>query len=165
MALSRKHRREQRRLRKNAQDLLDEQRVVLSHAGHILGDASRHAKHLNDAYVMPRVGDAAEQVRPYVDRGVKKARRTADNVRMLTAPLVASALASTVRSLDRLENGSEASKQLRTFGERQGLLKPEKKKRAGSVIAIGLGVAAAATVGYALWQAFRTDDELWVAPE
>lgn len=165
MALSRKHRREQRRLRKDAQDLLDEQRVVLSHAGHILGDATRHAKSLNNAYIAPRVDEAADQVRPYVDRGVQRARRAADNVRLFTAPLVASALASTVRTLDRLENGSEASKQLRTFGEKKGLLKPEKKKRAGGVIAIGLGVAAAATVGYALWQAFRTDDELWVAPE
>ena len=166
MALSRKHRREQRRLRKQAQDLLDEQRVVLGHAGEVLGDATRHAKRLSDAYVVPRVDDAADQVRPYVDRGVKRARRAADNVRLFTAPLVASALASTVRTLDRLENGSEASQQLRTFGEQRGLLKPEKKKgRAGSVIAVGLGIAAAATVGYALWQAFRTDDELWVAPE
>lgn len=165
MALSRKHRREQRRLRKDAQDLLDEQRVVLSHAGHILGDATRHAKNLNTAYIAPRVDEAADQVRPYVDRGVRRARRAADNVRLFTAPLVASALASTVRTLDRLENGSEASKQLRTFGENKGYLKPTKKKRAGSVVAIGLGVAAAATVGYALWQAFRTDDELWVAPE
>ena len=36
---------------------------------------------------------------------------------------------------------------------------------AGGVIAIGLGIAAAAGVGYALWQAFRSDDELWVAPD
>ena len=165
MALSRKHRREQRRLRKNAQELLDEQRVVLSRAGEVLGEARKHAKSLSNTYVSPRVDEATAQVRPYVDSGMQKARRAADSVRMATGPLVASALAGTVRALDRLENGAEASKQLRSFGEQRGLIKPVKKKRTGSFIAIGLGVAAAATVGYALWQAFRTDDELWVAPD
>lgn len=163
MALSRKHRREQRRLRKNAQELLDEQRVVLSHAGDVLGQATRHAKSLGDTYVAPRVEDAANQVRPYVERGAGAARRTADRVRLVTMPLVAAALANTVRTLDRLDN-HDAAKQVRRFGERQGLLK-SKKRSAGGVIAIGLGIAAAAGVGYAIWQAFRADDELWVAPE
>ena len=54
---------------------------------------------------------------------------------------------------------------MRRFGEQRGLIKPEKKGRFGTVVAIGLGVAATAAVGYALWQAFRSDDELWVAPE
>ena len=36
---------------------------------------------------------------------------------------------------------------------------------AGTVIAIGLGVVAAAGLLYAVWQTFRADDELWVADE
>ncbi|WP_449276717.1 DNA/RNA helicase [Leucobacter sp. GX24907] len=163
MALSRKHRREQRRLRKNAQELLDEQRFVLGHAGDVLHEATSHAKSLGNTYVAPRVENAANQVRPYVERGVGSARRAADRVRLLTTPLVASALASTISTLDRLDN-PDAAKQVRRFGERQGLIK-SKKKRAGGIIAIGLGVAAAAGIGYAIWQAFRADDELWVAPE
>ncbi|MBK0420342.1 DNA/RNA helicase [Leucobacter sp. CSA1] len=162
MALSRKRRRELRHLRKNAQDLLDEQRVVLSHAGEVLHQATRHAKNLSDEYVAPKVNEAVDNVRPYVDRGVDSARRAADQVRMVTTPLVANALANTVRTLDKLDN-REASKQVRKFGERRGLLK--KKRGGGGLIALGLGVAAAVGVGYALWQAFRTDDELWIAPE
>jgi hypothetical protein len=45
---------------------------------------------------------------------------------------------------------------------------PAPKKRgmgAGGVIAIILGVAAAAGVLYAAWQTLRADDELWVADD
>ena len=164
MKLSRKRRRELRRLRNDAQELLDQQRVVLGHAGEVLNQAGRQAKRLSDEHLAPRVDETIEAVRPTIDRGVDSARRAADNVRRFTAPFVASALARTIRTLDELDN-QDAAKQVRGFGERTGYLKPEKKSRAGGIIALGLGLAAAAGVGYALWQAFRTDDDLWVAPE
>lgn len=165
MSLSRKRRRELNRLRAQAEELLDQQRIVLGHAGDVLHEAGRQARSLGDEYVAPRVNDALDSVRPTVDRGVLAARRAADQVRRVAAPIVATALANTVRTLEQMEN-RDAAKQLRSFGEQRGILAPAKKKsRVGSVIAIGLGVAAAAGVGYALWQAFRTDDELWVAPE
>lgn len=165
MSLSRKRRRELRRLRAQTQELLDQQRVVLSHAGAVLGEAGRQAKRLSDEHVAPRVQDAMDQVRPVVDRNVQRAQRAADNVRRMAAPVVAGALAATVRTLDRMEN-REAAAQVRGFGERRGILEPAKKKgRVGPIVAIALGVSAAAGVGYVLWQAFRSDDELWVAPE
>ncbi|PRI12344.1 DNA/RNA helicase [Leucobacter massiliensis] len=162
MKLSRKRRRELRRLRNDAQELLEQQRVVLGHAGEVLQKAGRQAKHLSDEHLAPRVDETLEAVRPTVDRGVASARRAADNVRRFTAPFVASALARTISTLDELDN-PKAAKQVRSFGERSGYLK--KKRSAGGIVAIGLGVVAAAGVGYALWQAFRTDDELWVSPE
>lgn len=164
MALTRKHRRQQRRLRKDAQELLDQQRLVLGNAGDVLQEATKHAKSLSNEYVSPRIDDAAAHVRPYVKSGVSAAKRAGDQVRLFSAPLVAAALARTIKTLDQLESGDTA-KQLRSFGESKGLLKPKKKKRAGGILAASLGIAAAAAVGYALWQAFRTDDELWVAPE
>lgn len=165
MKLSRKRRRELRRLRNEAQDLLDQQRVVLGHAGEVLQHAGRQAKHLSDEHLQPRIDTALEAARPTIDRGVETARRTARSVRLATTPFVAGALARTIRALDEIEN-HEAAKQVRGFGERTGFLEPVKKKRkAGGVIATVLGVAAAVGVGYALWQAFRTDDELWVAPD
>ncbi|MBL3680484.1 DUF5324 family protein [Leucobacter chromiireducens] len=167
MNLSRKRRRELRSLRGNAQDLLDQQRVVLSQAGDVLSQAGHQAKLLSDEHLAPRVEETLEAVRPTVDRGVATARRAADSVRRVTTPFVASALARTIRTLDELDNDDAAAK-VRGFGERAGYLAPvktKKKGRVGGIIAIGLGVAAAAGVGYALWQAFRTDDELWVAPE
>lgn len=165
MSLSRKRRRELKRLRTHAEDLLDQQRVVLAHAGDVLHEAGLQAKGLSDEYVAPRINDAIEGVRPSIDRGVLAARRAADQVRRVSAPIVATALANAVRTLEQVDS-RDAATQLRSFGERRGLLKPAKKKvGAGGIVAIGLGVVAAAGVGYALWQAFRSDDELWVAPE
>ena len=162
MKLSRKRRRELRRLRKEAQHLLEQQRVVLGHAGEVITHAGTQARRLSDEHLAPRVDESLEAIRPALDRGVSTARRAADNVRRATAPFVASALARTVETLDQLDN-PKASKQVRKFGERSGYLK--KKSSVGSIVAISLGLAAAVGVGYALWQAFRTDDELWVAPE
>lgn len=164
MKLSRKRRRELRRLKGTAQELLDQQRVVLGHATDVLQEAGRQAKHLSDEHLAPRVDETIEKVRPAVNCGVASARRAADSVRRVSAPIIADALSRTIRTLDDLDN-PKAAKQVRGFGERSGYLKPQKKKRAGGIIAIGLGVAAAAGVGYALWQALRTDDELWIAPE
>ncbi len=147
MSLSRKRQRELNSLRAQAEDLLNEQREVLGHAGTVAQEAGRQAKHLNDEFVVPRVTRAVDQVRLY------------------TVPFVTAALAGTVRSLERLEN-RDAARQVQSFGEQRGLLRPAKKRCGfGRVVGIGAGIAAAAAVGYALYQAFRSDDELWVAPE
>lgn len=164
MQLSRKRRRELKKLRNQAEVLLDHQREVLGHAGHVLGEASRQAKELGNEHVMPRVESAVDQARPFVQKNVACARRAADRVRIAAAPVVAAALAGTVRSLERMEQ-TEASRQLRDFGEQRGLIEPVKKKRKGGLIALGVGIAAASAVGYALWQAFREDDDMWVSAD
>ncbi|MFV0434092.1 MAG: DNA/RNA helicase [Leucobacter sp.] len=163
MNLSRKRRRELRRLRNEAQELLDQQRVVLGQANEVLHSAGRQAKSLSDEHLQPRINAAVDAARPTVDRGVDYARRSAKNVRSFTTPLVTAALLRTIRTLDDLE-GHDAAQQVRGFGERSGYLKPEKKKR-GGIIALVIGLVTATGVGYAIWQAFRTDDELWVSPE
>ncbi|GAA1314165.1 DNA/RNA helicase [Leucobacter albus] len=165
MKLSRKRRRELRDLRSDAQLLLDQQLEVLGNAGAVIKHAGHQARLLSDEHVAPRVDQAVDRVRPVVDRGVASARNAARTVKRATAPAVASALVSTIRTLDDIEN-PKAAAQVRDFGVRTGYLEPVKKKRnVGGTIAIVLGAAAAVGVGYALWQAFRTDDELWVAPE
>ncbi len=166
MSLSRKRKRELNKLRSQAEVLLDEQRDILGHAGMLAQEAGRQAKHLGNEVVVPRVNDALEGVRPKIDRGIDTARRAQANARLLIAPLLASALASTIRGLERIDN-TDAARQVQAFGVQQGLIQAPKKKRSGfgRVLAIGAGVAAAGAIGYTLWQAFRSDDELWVAPE
>lgn len=164
MALSRKDKRQLKKLRHQAEDLLGEQRQVLETAGLLAQQAGRQAKHLSDQYVVPRIDDAFEGVRPTIDRGVDVARRAGTKARLVVAPVLAGALASTIRGLERVES-HDAAKQLQTFGVQRGLIEAPKKRVFGRVLAIGLGVAAAAATGYALWQAFRSDDELWIAPE
>lgn len=165
MSLSRKDQRELKRLRGQAEQLLAEQREVLGHAGVLAQQAGQQAKRLGTTYVAPRIDEALEGVRPVIDRGVVGARKFGNTARLLAAPILAGALASTIRSLERVEN-HEAAKQLQAFGVQRGLIEaPKKRFGIGRALAIGAGVAAAAAIGYALWQAFRDDDELWVAPE
>ncbi len=165
MELSRKQKRELKKLRQQASSVLEEQREVLSHAGVLAQQAGQQAKQFSDTYIAPRVDDAFDNVRPTIDRGVTAARRAGTQARLFIAPVLAAALASTVRGLDRIES-HDAARQVQSFGVQQGLLQPAKKKGGfGRVLAIGAGVAAAAAVGYTLWQAFRSDDELWVSPE
>lgn len=164
LKISRKRQRELNRLRARAEELLNHQREVFGHAGNVAQEAGRQVKHLNSELVMPRVNELMDDARPVVNRRLAQAQRAADRARVVAAPVLAAALAGTVRNLERVEN-SEAARQVRSFGEQRGLIRPAKKKRrCGSGVALGLGAAAAAVVGYALWQAFRSDDELWVAP-
>jgi hypothetical protein len=165
MSLSRKRKRELKKLRSHAEVLLEEQREILGHAGLLAQEAGRQAKFLGNEVVVPRVNDALEGVRPTVDRGVQAARRASNQARLFVTPFLAAALASTVRGLERIEN-VDAARQVQAFGVQQGLLQaPKKKFGFGRVVAIGAGVIAAGAIGYTLWQAFRSDDELWVAPE
>lgn len=165
MALSRKERRELKKLRGQAQMLLEEQREVLGRAGALAQQAGRQAKKLSDTYVSPRIDEAFEGVRPTIDRGVVAARRAGVNARLLIAPVLAGALASTVRGLERVEN-YEAAKQLQKFGVQRGFIAPPKRKFGiGSTLAVIAGVLAAGAVAYVFWQAFSEDDELWVSPE
>lgn len=162
MKLSRKHRKELRRLRGEAQDLIDQQRVVIGRANEVMQKAGKQARALGNEYVAPRIDDALEGVRPALDRGVASARRAAANVRVATAPYVTRGLQRVIRALDEADN-ADAARQVRAFGVSKGYLK--KERSAGGWIALGIGVAAAAGVAYAVFSAFRTDDELWIAPE
>lgn len=167
MKLSRKRRRELKKLRAIAEDVLQDQRVVLGRAGAVLGEASRQARSLSDEYVAPRVQDAFGATRPVIDRGVLAARNAVNSIRRVSAPIVTGALVSTVRALDNLDDDRArvASNSLRGFGERAGIIAPVKRRRGGTIFGVILGTLAAVGVGYALWQTFRADDELWVAEE
>lgn len=165
MNLSRKRKRELKRLRNQTQDLLDHQREVLGHAGVVLGEAGHQAKLLGNEHLVPRVEHTVNQVRPVVQKNLDSARRVADRVKIAATPVLAAALASTVKSLDRIEQ-REASAKLRDFGSQVGLLEKPKKKKFGRFVAISAGIAAAGAVGYALWQALREDDDdMWVSSD
>jgi predicted MarR family transcription regulator len=60
--------------------------------------------------------------------------------------------------------------QARIAKEQKKLEKQAKKQQksgpgVGGWFLIGAGVASLAAVGYALWQTFRADDDLWIADE
>jgi len=167
MKLSRKRRRELKKLRAVAEDVLQDQRVVLGRAGAVLNEASRQARSLSNEHVAPRVHEALAGTRPVVDRSMLAARNAVNSIRRVSAPIVAGALVNTVRALDSIDDdrARNASRSLLGFGQQAGLIEPPRRRRGGAVVGIILGTLAAIGVGYALWQTFRADDELWIAEE
>ena len=70
--------------------------------------------------------------------------------------------------MTRIGPSSRASERDKASTAAKALQKQAPKStgsKVGLVFAITLGVVTAAGLGYALWQTFRADDELWIADE
>ena len=178
MALSRKRRKELDRLKNQASDLWDDQKVLLDHASKVVRDASRQAANYAREEVSPRVRDTIDgTVKPAVSSGFATASRAAGGARDKLVgdvlPAVTSALGTALAAIEVAKNQQvrdaivRASKLGTEVGTRVGLVKPAPKPSSGpgKYILIGLGVVAVAAVAYATWQTLRADDELWIDDE
>jgi len=178
MKLSRKRKRELRKLRSNAEDLWQEQQAVLEHASRVLRQARTQATLLNQEQVVPRVLSTYEtRFKPTVDRSVLLGRtatmgaRTKVMQEVLPALTGVAASALSVLSLSKGLSSRFDSEGLRTklttFSDSLRKVEPPKKTGpgAGTYALIGVGVVALAGIGYAAWQTFRADDDLWIADD
>lgn len=184
MALSRKRKRELKKLKGNANELWEDQLEVLEQAQKVLKDATRQAANYTREEVSPRVRDAYEhRVAPVVDTGVTATRRAASATRDVfvdgVLPAVSAAVGSAIAALDvsRDPQVRDALKRVRAtshdiavnarkFGGKVGIIEPPKKSPGvGVYLLIGIGVVAIAAVGYAAWQTLRADDDLWIDDE
>lgn len=174
MGLSRKRKKELRKLKGHAEELWQEQQEVLDRATAVIREASRQAGHLTREQVVPRVQTTYEdKLRPGVEKGrafggavIGSAKDTlVDDVFPAIATVAGSALSVLDMGSDikkRLEHtASEVSKRV------SKTVVPAKKKGpgAGTYVAIAVGVVALAGVAYAAWQTFRADDDLWIADD
>jgi hypothetical protein len=166
MSLSRKRKKELKRLRASAEELWGNQQVVIEHANHVAREASRQLGNLTreevvprvrtgyETYVSPRLGQAKDAVR-YAGVSAERGVGT-----VLGSLLTIGDLANDVRVRRAVNRISPTAAKV---------AKIEDKKKSGpgigSILAIGAGIVAAAGVAYAVWQTFRADDELWVADE
>jgi len=169
MSLSRKRQKELNRLRGNAEDLWHAQQAVLDRANGIAREAGKQAGHLTREEVAPRVrGSYENYVRPGFERGVTLGRRAAqgagDMVNNNLIPAVGTAI-GTALSVADVANDARVQAAVRRLSPKK--IVPQKKSGpgVGTFLAIGAGVIALAGVGYAVWQTFRADDELWVADD
>lgn len=187
MSLSRKRKKELRKLQNHATKVWESQQVLVGEAADVAREAGRQLGHYNREYVVPTVKGGYERyAAPYVERGVKTSRKVlSENVLPAAGAVVGSAMSVWDAANDtraRLQSGRGVSfdsaayqKNAAKYGKQAtraltgklSALEPQKKKGmgAGGVIAILLGVAAAAGVLYAAWQTLRADDELWVADD
>jgi hypothetical protein len=169
MSLSRKRQKELNRLRGNAEDLWRAQQDVLDRANTIAREAGKQAGHLTREEVAPRMRDGYQNyVRPGFDRGVTFGRRAAqsagDMVNNNLIPAVGTAI-GTALSVADVASDARVQAAVRRLSARNAPAPKKSGPGFGTFLAIGAGVIALAGVGYAVWQTFRADDELWVADD
>jgi hypothetical protein len=170
MALSRKRQRELRRLKRSAEELWDEQREALDHAGAILRDARRQAANYAREEVGPRVRDTYEdRLKPAVASGIAATRSAATVAKERFTGDVLPAISGTIGSaLAVLEAARDPRvravvRNVSRAGQRVGVVTPPRSSWGpGKFILLGLGVVAVAGVAYAAYQTLRADDDLWI---
>lgn len=185
MALSRKNERNLKRLRKEADRLWAEQKSVNDHARALLAQAGTEAKTLRDTELVPALRRSYDSnVRPNIDRGLHIARDAADDARVRFNGRVLPAVATVGGSIaGALSNIAAEDRDFKPYAKKAKGVSRDLSKAArkaakeydrkynnsgigvGGWFLIGAGVAAVAAVGYALWQTFRADDDLWIADE
>lgn len=184
MGLSRKRKKELRKLQGQAGKLWEAQQVIAGEAAGVAREAGRQLGNYNREHVVPAAQAAyGRYAAPYVDRGVRFGQHVVSEKVIPTAgALVGAGLsvwdaAGETRSRLAAGRGLELpdAKKYRKKAARYGAqatarlsqYAPAEKKGigAGGVIAIILGVAATVGVLYAAWQTLRADDELWVADD
>jgi hypothetical protein len=186
VSLSRKRKKELRKLQKNASKIWESQQALLGETAGVAREAGRQLGKYNREHVVPAVQDGyGHYVAPYVDKSVRYSQHVlADRVVPAAGAVVGSALsvwdaANDTRSrlaagkglggLDAKTYAKRAEKYGKKATKKLSSKLPVKSHRdgigAGGVFAIVLGVIAAAGVVYAAWQTLRADDELWVADD
>jgi len=187
VSLSRKRKKELRKLQSQATNLWESQQVLVGEAATVAREAGRQLGHYHRERVVPQVhATYGQYAAPYVEKGVKVSKQVlSDRVVPAAGAVVGSALSVWDAANDtraRLAAGSgfgefDAAKHARNaekYGKnatkhltaKLSALEPKKQGiGAGGVIAIILGVAAALGILYAAWQTLRADDELWVADD
>jgi len=177
MALTRKRKRELKRLKGEAGDVWQEQKEVLDQAQKVLKDARRVASNFAREEVAPRVQGAYEhRVAPAVNTGVSATRRAASSTRDAiihgVLPAVSAAVGSTIAAIDvsRDPHVRDALRHVRNASAKLShkispVPPPRRGPGVGGFLLIGVGVIAIAAVGYAVWQTLSADDDLWIDDE
>ncbi|WP_322410534.1 DNA helicase [Microbacterium invictum] len=187
MSLSRKRKKELRKLQREANNLWESQQVLVGQAANVAREAGRQLGKYGREDLGPQVqATYGKYAQPYISKGVDVSRDVLTHrVLPATGAVVGSAMSVWDAANDTREKlakgkglslpdsktyakkaekyGKDATKAL---SKKFSALEPKKQGMgAGGVIAIILGVAAAAGVLYAAWQTLRADDELWVADD
>ncbi|WP_405374589.1 MULTISPECIES: DNA helicase [unclassified Microbacterium] len=182
MSLNRKRKKQLRKLQNQANKLWESQQVLVGQAGEVAREAGRQLGHYNREHVVPTVQHSYEKyAAPYVGQSVNAGRRVLNGAVVPAAGAVVGTALSVWdvanEKRDRLVHGKgfgsidadafkkKAAKAGKKATKKLSVSEPKKGMGAGGVIALILGVAAAAGVLYAAWQTLRADDELWVADD
>jgi hypothetical protein len=169
VSLSRKRKKELRKLQSQATNLWESQQLLVAEAADVARAASKQLGHYGREQVVPQVqATYGKYAAPYVDRTVKVSKDLFENRVVPTAGAVVGSAMSAWDAAAETRARLAASRGLgfpKAFAKPAPVPPPKQGMGAGGVIALILGVAAALGVLYAAWQTLRADDELWVADD
>ncbi|MEV7527131.1 MAG: hypothetical protein ACLGHD_01775 [Actinomycetes bacterium] len=164
LELSRKRAKQVKKLRKQADKLWAEQRVVNHHAAEIAREAREAAR----AYGNESLRPTAER---YVHRGVDAGRNTLSRAtrgwNSSVVPAIASGLGSfaamaQIAKDDRVKDAIDSVRRYTTVPEVSPAHSAKSGPNAWQWLLIGAGAVAVASAAYAAWQTLRADDDLWI---
>ncbi|WP_221584644.1 DNA helicase [Microbacterium sp. G2-8] len=162
LSLSKKRKKELRKLQGTVNKVLEAQRSVAADAADMAREAGRQLSAINSETIRPEASKKYhEYVEPYVERAqpyVEKGYRSSSKFFNGTViPAAGGVIGRAIGAYD-----ATASK----LGKKTIVVEPPKKKSsAGAVIAAVLGIAAAVGIFVVAWKTLSADDELWVADE
>jgi hypothetical protein len=168
VSLSRKRKKELRKLQTQANSLWEAQQVLVGEAATVAREASRQLGNYSRERVVPQFQEKYDRYAgQYVDKGVKVSKKVLnDKVVPAAGAVVGSALSVWDSASDtRAKLASGRGLDLSKVFSKPAPVPVKSGPGAGGVIAIILGVAAALGILYAAWQTLRADDELWVADD
>ncbi len=172
MSLTRKRKKELKRLRSNAEELWGQQQEVLANANALAAEARKQAAYYTREEIAPRVREGYDSyVRPAAQTAGRAAGVARDRLVGDVIPAVGSAIGTAMSVVDHARAArasafaGEVKKAGKDFSKKAKAATDKSGPGAGTVIAVGLGIIAAVGLAYAVWQTFRADDELWVADE
>ena len=164
LELTRKRAKEIKKLRKQADKLWAEQRVVSQHAAKIAREARDQARAYGNESLIP----TAER---YVHRGVDAGRdglsKAARGWNAGVVPAIASGLGSVaamaqIAKDDRVKQAIDNVRRYTTVPDIAPATPVKSGPNAWQWLLIGVGAVAVVSAGYAAWQTLRADDDLWI---
>jgi len=184
MELSRKRKKQIKKLKGQTATLLSEQRKVLEHANAVFLEARANAADAARKDVAPRVKSAIDNgVKPRIATGVQAASTAAGNTRDRIVGEVVPGLVSSVGSALSVVDLAKDPRVQKIVKDAAKKSAKAKKKGAkvvaaasknvpqnnglgfGGVALIVVGVVAIVGAAYAAYQTLRADDDLWVADD
>ncbi|WP_345801002.1 DNA helicase [Microbacterium sp. AZCO] len=167
MSLSRKRKKELRKLQTQANRLWESQQVLVGEAATVAKEARRQLGNYSREQLVPQAKDTyGKYAAPYVDKGISVSRHLVNDKVVPAAGAVVGSALSVWDAANDTRSKFASGRGFSFSPAHLPVIEPPKKSiGAGGVIAIILGVAAALGVAYAAWQTLRADDELWVADD
>ncbi|MCR8671241.1 hypothetical protein NWP09_08825 [Agrococcus sp. HG114] len=164
LELTRKRAKQIKKLRKQADKILAEQRVVSHHAAELAREAREQARAYGNETLLPAAERLVHRGR---DAGVDTLSKATRGWNSSVVPAIASGLGSfaamaQIAKDDRVKGAIESVRRYATVPEVAPAHAVKSGPNAWQWILIGVGSVAVVSAAYAAWQTLRADDDLWI---